>query len=285
MICKKMKESIPDFLTGELDQNSFALVKEHISVCKPCREELENLTAIWTKLGVLPEIEPDVNLRNRFYSMLASYKEGLQKQKSSHSKKRLPSLIFGKLFSFKPMPQFVLSLIFLVLGLMVGYFVFSFQTARSELKGLRQEIQTLRQTTAISMLKQPSAVDRLSGVSWMFQVKNPNQNTLHLLFSTLNNDANVNVRLAVIEALYLFKDHPSVRQGLIHSLSHQHTPIVQTALIDLIVEIREHRAIKALKHLLEEKQIVPEVKKHAELSLEQLININKKTNENNKQLL
>jgi len=280
MICKTTKESIPEFLTGELDQKSITAVKEHISGCPACREELENLTAIWTKLGVLPEVEPDSNLRNRFYTMLTSYKEGLQQQKNTRSKDRSLSTIFGKLFSFKPLPQLVYSLTFLVLGLTAGYFIFSFHAANSELKDIRFEIQNLRQTTAISMLKQQSASDRLSGVSWSSQIKRPNQNTLQLLLNTLNNDSNVNVRLAVVNALYLFHEYPLIRQGLVHSLSRQDSPIVQSALIDLMVEIREHRAIKALKQLIKGADIVPEVKKHAELSLQQLINITKNPNKN-----
>jgi hypothetical protein len=168
---------------------------------------------------------------------------------------------------------------------MIGYFIFSFSVAKSELKDMHREIQNLRQTTAISMLKQPSAIDRLSGVSWSLQVKNPNQNTLQMLLNTLSNDPNVNVRLAVVEALYLFKDNPLVRQGLVNSLSRQQSPIVQCALMDLIVDIREHRAIKALKQLINKKEIIPEVKEHAQYSLQRLVDYGGQSEEKNEKTL
>ena len=62
-----------------------------------------------------------------------------------------------------------------------------------------------------------------------------------------------------------------MRQGLIDSLAKQTSPIVQTALIDLFVGIREKRAAKALKQLINSKVLEPEVKHHAELSLQQLV--------------
>jgi hypothetical protein len=217
--------------------------------------------------------------------MLTSYKEGLEQQKNIQPEKGSLKTILVKLFSLKPIPQFMYSLTFLVLGLMVGYFFFSFSVAKSELKDMRHKIQNLRQTTAISMLKQPSAIDRLNGVSWSLQVENPNQNTLGLLIKTLNNDSNVNVRLAVVEALYLFKDFPLVRKGLIQSLSRQQSPIVQCALMDLIVDIREYRAMKALKQLVNRKEVIPEVKKHAEFSLKQLIDYGKQSEEKNEKTI
>jgi hypothetical protein len=71
--------------------------------------------------------------------------------------------------------------------------------------------------------------------------------------------------------LYFFVNQPSVRQGLIQSLSRQTSPLVQIALIDLIVELREKRATEALKELIEKEKINNEVKQRAEWGIQQLL--------------
>jgi len=79
------------------------------------------------------------------------------------------------------------------------------------------------------------------------------------------------VRLAAVDALYLFRNHPLVKDSLIRALSGQESPLVQVALIDLLVEIRERRAAEALKDLIQNARLDPDVRKHAELGLKQII--------------
>jgi HEAT repeat protein len=86
----------------------------------------------------------------------------------------------------------------------------------------------------------------------------------------LNRDPNVNVRLAAVDALYLFYDHPEVKEGLIHSLAGQTSALVQMSLVNLLVEIRERRAVEALERLIQDQNLNPKVKKRAEMGLTQL---------------
>lgn len=80
MKCEQIREKFADYLAGELDDKSLAEVCAHLADCPACREELEGLSAIWTKLGVLPKEQPSGALRSRFYEMLEGYKEGLEKR-------------------------------------------------------------------------------------------------------------------------------------------------------------------------------------------------------------
>jgi HEAT repeat protein len=95
--------------------------------------------------------------------------------------------------------------------------------------------------------------------------------TLAALVSTLNSDPSPNVRLAAVEALYLFRNQPGVKESLVESLAAQSSPLVQVALIDLLVEIREQRASEALKTLIKNEKLDPDVKKLAEQGIKQLI--------------
>jgi HEAT repeat protein len=135
---------------------------------------------------------------------------------------------------------------------------------------LVDEVQTTRQSLAVSLIDKDSASERLQGINMSHTLVEPDDKLLDKLLSTLDSDPNVNVRLAAVEALYLFHDHPKVKKGLIDSLSQQSSPMVQAALIDLMVSIRERRAVDALKSLLEEEGVNPEIKDRAEQGIKRL---------------
>ena len=208
MSSKHIKTQIPDYLTGELEANERETFKNHIASCSACREELENLNEIWIKLGVLPEQQPVKQLRTQFYSMLSDYKEGLDTEKQPKSRINLITRIYRSLAVRRPLLQFTFSLTFIVTGFFAGYILFSPQVLKTELKVLENEIQNIRQQAAISMLNQSSASDRLNGVTWSARVKSPSNNTLVTLLQTLNNDPNVNVRLAVVDAFGYYDRRP-----------------------------------------------------------------------------
>ncbi|MFB0565727.1 MAG: hypothetical protein ACETWK_08630 [Candidatus Aminicenantaceae bacterium] len=270
MRCKQIKETFPDFLIGDIAQTAKVEVQKHIATCTSCREELESLSAIWTKLGVLPEEEPSKALRSRFYAMLEAYKQGLEKEKTKLRFSNLFGDWLERWWPRRPAFQFTLAVMLLVVGLAFGYFLTSGGQSNAEIAHLRQEVDSMRQLAAVSLLNQQSPSQRLKGVSWSSRVEQPNDETLRTLLRTLNSDQNINVRLATIDALYLFRDHPMVRQGLIQSLSQQTSPLVQVALIDLILEIRERQAIDALRQLIKDEKLNPDVKQRVELGIQQL---------------
>jgi len=70
MTCEKTQEKFADYLTGDLDEAGRADIQSHILACASCRADLEDLTVVWAKLGVLPEEQPGGAVRSRFYDML-----------------------------------------------------------------------------------------------------------------------------------------------------------------------------------------------------------------------
>lgn len=270
MTCQNIKELFPEFLTGELDKETQERVQMHLTSCESCREELENLSAIWTKLGVIPEEQPSDEVRTRFYTMLEAYKQGMAEERQVSRLKRMVSDVFEHVWPKRPAFQFSMALVFLMVGLAAGIFLSSQGQDGAQLALLQDEVQDMRQTLAISLLDRPSANERLQGVSISRRMDNPSARTLEALLYTLENDKNVNVRLAAVDALYLFYDYPGVKEGLLRSLKNQPSPLVQVALIDLIVNMRERQAVDALKLLVEDEKINPDVKEYAERGLQQL---------------
>lgn len=270
MTCQNIKELFPEFLTGELDKETQERVQSHLATCDSCREELENLSAIWTKLGVISEEQPSGEVRTRFYTMLEAYKQGMAQEKQPSRLKMFFSDLFDVVWPKRPAYQFSMALLFLVVGVAAGIFLNSSGQNGAQLAMLQDEVQDIQQTLAISLLDRPSAGERLQGVSLSSRMDNPNAKTLEALLYTLNNDKNVNVRLAAVDALYLFHNYPGVKEGLLRSLEYQPSPLVQVALIDLIVNMRERQAVDALRLLVEDEKLNPDVKEYAERGLQQL---------------
>jgi hypothetical protein len=272
MRCEELREKAADYLAGELDDESLARLRAHLTECPVCREEMEGLSLIWTKLGVLPKEQPSAALRSRFYDLLESYKKGLQKEPERRGFGGTVSGWLAGLIPRKPAFQMGLALVLLAAGVGGGLLlgVRPRSAARTEVASLKGEVDDMRRIVAISLLRQASPSERLMGVSWSARIDRPGEEIIAALFETLNGDPSVNVRLAAADALYLFHEHPEVKKGLIDSLARQTSPLVQLSVISLLVEIRERRAVEALETLIQGKRLNPKVKKRAELGLVQL---------------
>jgi len=262
MTCEKTQEKFADYLTGDLDEAGRREIQEHILACGACREDLENLTVIWAKLGVLPLEQPGNGLRQRFYGMLEDFTV------------RQPGRQAGwrDWFTFRrPAFAAAFSAFLLIFGLGSGWRLSRGLKGGPRLATLSRQVEDMRQQVALSLLSQPSASDRLQGIGYSASVENPDDKTLAALFNALDNDSNPNVRLAAVDALYLFRNRPGVKESLVRSLAVQTYPLIQVALIDFLVEVREARAAEALKRLIESDELTPEVKKRAEQGLKQIV--------------
>jgi len=268
MTCEKTQEKFADYLTGDLPETGRGEVRAHILDCAACREDLENLTVVWAKLGVLPEEQPGSAMRGRFYTMLEDYKGQLEAERKLA---RPPRSRWTDWFTFRrPVFAASFSAFLLLLGVGAGWLLNGEGIGGGRYASLSREVQDMRQQVALSMLGKPSASDRIQGVGYSADVKNPNDTTLAALFKAVDSDPSPNVRLAAVDALYLFRDRPGVRESLVKSLSVQTYPLVQVAIIDFLVEVREARAVEALKTLIEAGELTPEVKARAEQGLKQI---------------
>ena len=105
----------------------------------------------------------------------------------------------------------------------------------------------MRQLVALSLMQQQSASERLRGVSWAYQAEPSDREVLGALVTAVNHDTNVNVRLAAVDALRRFAASPETRRAVVEALPSQTTPLVQVALIDLLVDFKERNAAGVLK--------------------------------------
>lgn len=121
-----------------------------------------------------------------------------------------------------------------------------------------------------SLLDDESASQRLKAVSYAEEIANPDQKVIEALVSTLNNDKNVNVRLAALYSLARFSDNTTVRDSLVASLGRQSEPLIQIVLINMLAEKKDERAIGPIRDILSRGKTMKEVKDAAQKGLKVL---------------
>lgn len=268
MKCGEFQEQFADYLSGDLDDSQSKALDEHLAACPVCVSQFEQMKAVWEDLGDLPEGEPSPALRSRFYEMLA--REKIREAARPSLIGRLGGL-FEALWPRRPAYQFAMALVFLAVGLFAGTRLREGANRDGQMAALQNEVASLRQMVSVSLMNQASSTERLRGIQYSSQIDNPTAPLITTLLNKLNTDPNVNIRLAAIDALYVFSDRPGVRSELIASLSRQTSPLVQVSLIDLLVEVREQRSLEAMKTLLQDENTDQDVKRYMETRMKELM--------------
>jgi hypothetical protein len=262
MKCQGLRKLIPDYLAGELPQEVLREFEAHLMQCDDCRAELEQMELTWVALGDLPEEEPAPELRGRFYAMLEDEKQRIARAERGPWLRRLDRWL-DSWMPKRPAVQVTMAALFLMVGLVAGMRLETGQPSDGEVAQLRGEIQQMQEMVSMSLLNQTSSSERLRGVNLSAKVSEPSEALLTSLTNTLESDPNINVRLAAVDALAFFRDEPTVVAAATRALARETSPTVQIALIDLLIVIREKKALDALRRFVDGNNIDPSVKEHA----------------------
>jgi hypothetical protein len=90
------------------------------------------------------------------------------------------------------------------------------------------------------------------------------------LLYTVNHDSNVNVRLSAVDALQKFAGDPEVARAMMDAIAVQESPLVQVALIDMLVQINARNVLPAMTKLAGEVQVDEVVRQRANWAVEKL---------------
>jgi hypothetical protein len=268
MTCDEAKPLMFESWSHALGEAQELAFEAHLAGCETCRGEAERLGSLWNRLKMVPVEEPSVNLRSRFHETLAAYQHGLESAPRRSLRDRILSF-----WPKQPAWQMGVSLALLVIGLGVGYAMHPEKheaPASTELAQLRGEISSMRQMVALSLMQEQSASERLRGVSWAYRVPSTDTEVLSALLTTVDQDPNVNVRLAAVDALHGFGASPVMRSAITQAIGKQTTPLVQIALIDLLVDLKEKESVAELRALADDSSADAGVRQHASQALEKL---------------
>ncbi len=123
----------------------------------------------------------------------------------------------------------------------------------------------------VANLTNTSAGARLEGIyHFDDEYKKEDRQIIEVLINILHKDSNVNVKIATIDALLKFPQNELIRTNLIKALGNEKTPLVQIKLIKSLSILRENRAQKPLKKLIESKETLPIVVNNATLAMAEI---------------
>lgn len=283
MDCERVQELLLESLTGPLAADEARAVASHRDSCAACREAEVELTGLWTDLNAMPRLAPSPGLRSRFYAMLENERvlaDAAGAGDTAPPARRATAAAgigasFGEWLSRwwpqRPAIQLAVAVASLVLGVFGGNLLSDRAAREAEITRLQHEVASTRQMVALSLLQQPSASGRLQGVDWTYRLDGGNTEIATALLSTLDEDSSIHVRLAAANALRQYLAAPEVRQGLVATLPRQASPLVQIAVIDLLVASRDRDSAGVLQKLADDELLNEDVRQRAKRGVEQLL--------------
>ncbi len=274
---KHVIDLLPDFLAGTFDESDRNAIQSHLQSCSSCRQEFESLSTLWNTLGVLPDAKPGPQVRQRFNAMLAAYEQGIRHASSRASMLSRLDAFIGRLWPQRPAFQFGIAVLMLMLGGIVGSRIdrttepASTTQTSVEIAQLHGEVQTIRGMLAVSLMQQQSASDRLKGVNMSSRIVEKDPRVTKSLLDALRYDPSVNVRLAALDALEGAMDESDVRKALVASLPQQSSPLVQLAMVELVVEARDKESLEVLGKMEKDPKLNDVVRKKVQQGIKQLL--------------
>ncbi|UCE40416.1 MAG: zf-HC2 domain-containing protein [Candidatus Aminicenantes bacterium] len=171
MNCDEYKNLITISVFGELTQEELTQLKAHLRDCSKC-------AAIYEKSEELSDLsnqKNDIPLPDKEKSWQIICAKAIKKN--------------GRWFEAftlqKPVFQYLLVLLFLIVGFAAGYFIRSDGLKGSQLAQLREEIGQIREFTAASLLRQESLNRRLREIGMSIPLTQSDERPLRYLFRTL----------------------------------------------------------------------------------------------------
>ncbi len=271
MNCERMREQIPEALAGRLDKAAREALVEHLESCVGCRTEVAELNAVWRGLEPLKtgmDAPPDAGAKVRFQEMLAAYQAGMAAvQPAARPVVHAPRVAW---FPAQPVWQFVAAAGLLLGGILFGRYLPRAGGGNPEMAQLRAQVENLHQMVALSMLQQPSPSARMRGVTYSEKIAQPDPLVLDALLQAVNRDSNVNVRLSAVDALQKFAADPEVARAMVNSIPGQESPLVQIALLDMLVQWNARGIAPGLARISRDTQMDEMVRQRAGWALHKM---------------
>ncbi|SKB74638.1 HEAT repeat domain-containing protein [Dyadobacter psychrophilus] len=128
----------------------------------------------------------------------------------------------------------------------------------------------IRNVLAFEKMNSTSASERIHAVNQSYDLSDVDKEITQLLINTLNFDPNINVRLAACQALQRFRNEDDVAESLVPSLAIQTDPNIQIMLIEVLVSIKEKRAVEPFQQLVRNQDVMEVVRLKAQQGVSEL---------------
>ncbi|HNT51541.1 MAG TPA: HEAT repeat domain-containing protein [Cyclobacteriaceae bacterium] len=247
---QKWESRLIDYIDGKATEEERAAIEQELLRNEGVRTRYNQLTELLEVIKKTKVSEPSISLK-------VNFEKALQEELATQTK---PT----KTIRFSPMLYRVAAgFVLLMAGLAIGYKINQSKIESDKLVQLQKEVEENRRMMLAMMDNQLSASQRMVGVSVAYEMERPDDEIVSVLVKTLNEDVNTNVRLAALDALGRFSSDNQIRNELINSLKTQKDPVVQIALIQLLVEMKEKSILIQLEKFTRDTGILKAVKDEA----------------------
>ncbi len=273
MNCEQNEKLFTSLLNDDLTDKAREELTIHLAGCPSCARSFAETKQLWNDLQLLASPEPPVDAQVRFQAMLSNFKAEEAQRTRFFSEW---AAFWQNLWQRRPLLPLAYQFLIVAISFGGGYLAFRLGHSTADepsgqLASLRSEVRELRQTMALALLENPSASERMRGVSYTGELKQADGQVIAALLSTLDNDPNVNVRLSTLEALSKLAAHPEVRTGLIRSIGTQDSPLMQSAIADVMLKLQEKKSVAPLQKLLKQKDLDSGVRSKIQETISNLI--------------
>jgi hypothetical protein len=249
---EKLESMLIDYIDGRLDDADRTKVEYELLHNVEAQKIYKQLKTVFTVIEEVPDLEPSEKVASEFNAFL---KNEIQNERRT------------KLITITPWYYKVAAAIALtIVGAGVGYWISQQQSKDDELIAMKRELELTKQLVMSKLNDEQSASQRMLGVQAAYEVETSDMEITRALIKVMNEDPNSNVRLSAIKALAQFPEE-EVKKALIASLSVQTDPVVQIALIQLMVQMKEKGAVKSLQQIIDDEKTLPAVKDEAYASI------------------
>lgn len=246
---EKLEGIIIDYIDGRLSAREVEEVEKLLSKsyeAQRLHQELREVMSIMDGSNTLQELGGhEVTFAKNLKSVQAT------KEKS------------GIVFLHPVLYRVAAAIALVMVGIAGGFWINKNYQHNQELAVLRKEMTETKQLMMAMLSNGQSASQRMQGVSVALTISTVDDEVVKALSGAMSNDQNTNVRLAALDALSQFVDEPQVKAILISSLSTQDDPMVQIALIQLLVRIKEKNVINAFEKIIDDNKSIQAVKDEA----------------------
>lgn len=211
---------------------------------------------LWQVLEGISQQEPPPRLRRKFYGEL----DRLGRQTPLERWSRWIGLIGGR--------GLATALTCAVAGIVVGVLLNDTRSIeRSELTDLQQQVANLNRNLVLDRLENVSASKRLLGVIDAAGMAENDTEIAHALLTRAVDDRVYSVRAAAIDAIGPQLHTPAVGDELMAMLEKAESPIVQWALVDLVLRHGNAQQIDRLVKLGESGALHPDLAQHVKTAV------------------
>ncbi len=254
---EKIETQLIDYIDGKLTEADRLQVEQELVRNDKAFKLYEQLKEVIHAMDRAERLEPSIQLKEQFDKMLAT-EVAASKPATRH------------IFLQPAFYRVAAAVALLIVGGGIGFWISKEHGQRQQIAEIEKELADTKVMMMALIENQQSASQRIQGVNVALTIENADDDVVKALVSRMNEDPNTNVRLAALDALSKFHNEPLVRKSLIASLTTQKDPVVQIALIQLMVKMKEKGIVEDLRRIVADEETMKAVKDEAYSGLMEL---------------